>query len=152
MMLVRLLLATHMTDKKPPAIESLNGTLFSAQGINIIEEDFFSWILSPLFWTDFKPLADTITDAIDNYDSESVDEDLFKEIYQEIVKRGERHRIGEYYTPEWLAELTLLEAAQILDHEKKRKIFSILGPACGSGTFLTNAIQEKRLLFARNNR
>lgn len=140
MMLVRLLLARHLLNGKPPALESLDGKLFESQGIKIIEEDFFSWILSPLFWSQFKPLVDTITDALDMYDLEAVDEDIFKEIYQEIIKRGERHRIGEYYTPEWLAELTLNEAIATLDPKGKRKLFSILDPACGSGTFLTNAI------------
>ena len=65
---------------------------------------------------------------------------IFKEIYQEIVKRGERHRIGEYYTPEWLAELTLNEGVKAFDPEGKKRLFSVIDPACGSGTFLTNAI------------
>jgi len=141
MILVRLLLARHLTKVGvPPAIDSLNGKLFDSQGINIIEDDFFSWILDPLFWSQIKPLIETIIDALDYYDLEAVDEDIFKEIYQEIVKRGDRHRIGEYYTPEWLAEITLLEAAATLDPKRKMKSFSILDPACGSGTFLTNAV------------
>ena len=139
-MLVRLLLSRHLVNGRPPALESLSGKLFQSQGIKIIEEDFFSWILSPLFWPQFKPLVETIVDAIDRYDLEAVDEDIFKEIYQEIIKRAERHRIGEYYTPEWLAALTLNEAVSILDPTGRRKLISILDPACGSGTFLTNAI------------
>ena len=140
MMLVRLLLSRNMVKGKPPSLESLNGNLFNSQGIEIIEEDFFSWILSPLFWAHFKPLVETITDALDSYDLESVDEDIFKDIYQEIIKRGERHRIGEYYTPEWLAELTLCEAVKAFDPTDEKRLFSVLDPACGSGTFLTNAI------------
>jgi hypothetical protein len=139
MMLVRLLLARFMVKEKPPTLGSLNGSFFNSQGIKIIEEDFFSWILSPLFWTQFEPIVETLTDAIDSYDLDSVDEDIFKEIYQEIVKRGERHRIGEYYTPEWFAELTLDAAVNFLDLGEK-EVFSIIDPACGSGTFLTNAI------------
>jgi len=141
MMLVRLLLARHLIRGGiPTARESLNGKLFDSQGINIIEDDFFSWILNPLFWPQVKPLIDAITDALDYYDLEAVDEDIFKEIYQEIVKRGDRHRIGEYYTPEWLAEITLREAIGALDPQRQRRSFSIFDPACGSGTFLTNAI------------
>lgn len=141
MMLVRLLLGRHLIGEgTPPARESLNGKLFDSEGINIIEDDFFSWVLNPLFWAQVKPLIETITDGLDYYDLEAVDEDIFKEIYQEIVKRGDRHRIGEYYTPEWLAEITLREAIAILDPNKKRRSFSVLDPACGSGTFLTNVI------------
>jgi methylase of polypeptide subunit release factors len=140
MMLVRLLLARHLIKEAPPARDSLSGKLFDSQGIHIIEEDFFSWILNQLFWHQMEPLVEIITDALDYYDLEGVDEDIFKEIYQEIVKRGDRHRIGEYYTPEWLAELTLQEAVLALDPKGERKAFSVLDPACGSGTFLTNAI------------
>ena len=141
MMLVRLLLARHLTKVgTPSAIDSLNGKLFDSQGINIIEDDFFSWVLDPLFWPQIKALIGTIMDALDYYDLEAVDEDIFKEIYQEIVRRGDRHRIGEYYTPEWLAELTLTEAVAAVDPKNERKSFSILDPACGSGTFLTNGI------------
>ena len=141
MVLVKLLLARNIVKEgTPPARESLNGRLFDSQGINIIEDDFFSWILNPLFWPQVKNLVEAITDALDYYDLEAVDEDIFKEIYQEIVKRGERHRIGEYYTPEWLAELTLREAIDNLSPAKQEGVFSVLDPACGSGTFLTNAI------------
>lgn len=145
MMLVRLLLARHLIKEgTPPPRETLNGKLFDSQGINITEDDFFSWILNPLFWSQMKPIIQVITDALDYYDLEAVDEDIFKEIYQEIVKKGDRHRIGEYYTPEWLAELTLQEAVSILDPKQERKFFSVLDPACGSGTFLTNTISTLR--------
>lgn len=145
MVLVKLLLARHIVkEDSPPSRESLNGKLFDSQGINIIEDDFFSWVLNPLFWSQVKPLIEIITDALDCYDLEAVNEDIFKEIYQEIVKRGDRHRIGEYYTPEWLAEVTLREAVATLDPNREMKAFSILDPACGSGTFLTNAISVLR--------
>jgi type I restriction-modification system DNA methylase subunit len=141
MVLVRLLLAEHlMKEGSPPARDALNGRLFDSQGINIIEDDFFSWVLNPLFWSQVKPLLEMLTDALGAYDLEAVDEDIFKEIYQEIVKRGDRHRIGEYYTPEWLAELTLSEAVYAMDPKHERRTFSALDPACGSGTFLTNVI------------
>jgi type I restriction-modification system DNA methylase subunit len=144
MMLVRLLLARYLIKGVPPAKETLSGELFDSQGIKIIEDDFFSWVLDPDIWLKVKPLIETLMYAFDYYDLESVDEDIFKEIYQEIVKRGERHRIGEYYTPEWLAETTLQEAITALSSEGNVKIFSILDPACGSGTFLTNVVSILR--------
>jgi len=140
MMLVRLLLAKYLVKGNPPVLESLNGKLFESQGIKIIEEDFFSWILTPLFWAQFRPYIEILTDALDSYDLQEIDEDIFKEIYQDIVKEADRHRIGEYYTPEWLARLTLDEALAIIDPPSKKTCLSILDPACGSGTFITNAI------------
>jgi type I restriction-modification system DNA methylase subunit len=140
MILVRLLLAKRLTKGSLPARDALSGKLFNSQGINIIEDDFFSWVLNTLFWSQVKSLLEIITDAFDSYDLEEIDEDIFKEIYQEIVKRGDRHKLGEYYTPEWLAELTLNEAVSFMESKNEQKKFSILDPACGSGTFLTNAI------------
>ena len=141
MILVKLLLAKRLTkDANLPPREALTGKLLSSQGINIIEDDFFSWVLNPLFWSEVKGLLQTLTEALDSYDLTTVDEDIFKEIYQDIVKRADRHKLGEYYTPEWLAELTLNEAISKIDPRNERQLYSILDPACGSGTFLTNAI------------
>jgi hypothetical protein len=140
MILVRLLLAKRLTKDSLPARDALSGKFFNSQGINIIEDDFFSWVLNSLFWSDVKPPLEIITEAFDSYDLEEIDEDIFKEIYQEIVKRGDRHKLGEYYTPEWLAELTLNEAVSLIDPNHEQKTLSILDPACGSGTFLTNAV------------
>lgn len=142
MILVRLILAKRLVKNSPPIKDAVTGKLFSSQGINIIEDDFFSWILHPLFWHQVKELLEAIANALDIYDLEAVDEDIFKEIYQDIVKRGDRHKLGEYYTPEWFAELTLNEAIAIFDpKQEKGRSYSILDPACGSGTFLTNAIK-----------
>ncbi|MGA2913119.1 MAG: N-6 DNA methylase [Methanoregula sp.] len=139
MILVRLLIGRYLVQKDHQYIEILNGRLFEKQGITIIEEDFFSWVLNPNIQPQIKNLIGVISEALDCYDLESVNEDIFKEIYQDIIKKGDRHRLGEYYTPEWLAELTLLEA--INQYKKQGKSpKSFLDPACGSGTFLTNSI------------
>jgi len=35
---------------------------------------------------------------------ENFSEDVLKGLYQELVDPEERHELGEYYTPDWLAE------------------------------------------------
>ncbi|MBC7129174.1 MAG: N-6 DNA methylase [Thermoplasmatales archaeon] len=119
----------------------LSGEYFDLYGIeNLTEEDFFTWILDPKIKNKAIKLARDLTMELKIYNFADIDEDFFKEIYEEIIGRGQRHRIGEYYTPEWLAELTLIEA--IKAWKKHNSGFPrILDPACGSGTFLTNAIQ-----------
>jgi len=90
--------------------------------------------------------------ALAKYDLKNVDEDFFKEIYEEIVERAQRHRLGEYYTPEWTAELTIKEALQYFDNDNTGGIPKILDPACGSGTFLQGAIKIlKRKLEGKKN-
>lgn len=116
----------------------LDGSYFSGVGIaNFIEEDFYAWVLNADIKEEAIKLVKGLTKQLMVYDFSKADEDIFKEIYQEIVGPQIRHRIGEYYTPEWLAELTLREALHSLGHQRLPRI---LDPACGSGTFLTNAI------------
>ncbi|MEN6459212.1 MAG: N-6 DNA methylase [Thermoguttaceae bacterium] len=64
--------------------------------------------------------------------------DLFKPLYQDLFPRPLRRQLGEYYTPDWLAE-HLLDQLGCLGRR-------LLDPACGSGTFLVMAI--RRLLEA----
>jgi len=62
---------------------------------------------------------------------------LLKKLYQYLVPPEVRHSLGEYYTPDWLAELVLEEVGYD-GHNHER----LLDPACGSGTFLVFAIQK----------
>ena len=62
--------------------------------------------------------------------------DALKHLYQEMFPRRARHALGEYYTPDWLAEHVLDE----LGYTDQR----MLDPACGSGTFLVAAINRVR--------
>jgi methylase of polypeptide subunit release factors len=119
----------------------LRGEYFVKYGINnLIEEDFFSWILHRKVVDEALELFAGVAKELLKYDLTQIDEDFFKEIYENIVERGQRHRIGEYYTPEWLAELTLREVLELW-WSKSDEPPRIIDPACGSGTFLVNAIR-----------
>lgn len=116
----------------------LNGSFFRQRGINnFIEDDFFSWILEEIIKIEVINIVKGLLMQLVIYNYGLADEDLFKEIYQEIIGPTARHRIGEYYTPEWLAQLTLENSLKQINIEE---FPSILDPACGSGTFLTNSI------------
>jgi len=122
--------------------KALTGKYFADYGIvNLIEEDFFTWILHPKIVDESLELVASLVKELLRYDLTQVDEDFFKELYQEIVERGQRHRIGEYYTPEWLTELVLREVMSMWKGESPPRI---LDPACGSGTFLSTAIRMLR--------
>jgi len=56
-----------------------------------------------------------------------------------------RHDLGEYYTPDWLAEQTLDELGYDGNPDKR-----LLDPSCGSGTFLVMAINRARAWFAEH--
>ena len=70
--------------------------------------------------------------------------DLFKGLYQAIFPRRFRHALGEYYTPDWLAEHVLDQAGYHGEPGVR-----LLDPACGSGTFLVQAIRRLRDRWAQ---
>ncbi|MGH7165901.1 MAG: N-6 DNA methylase, partial [Nitrospiraceae bacterium] len=63
--------------------------------------------------------------------------DLLKDLYQSLMPRRIRAALGEFYTPDWLAELVLNEAGYAGDPSQ-----GLLDPACGSGTFLVQALRR----------
>jgi len=122
-------------------LKALRGEYFTEYGImNLIEEDFFTWIIHEKIRDRSLELICSIAKELLRYDLTQIDEDFFKELYQEIVERGQRHRVGEYYTPEWLTELVLREVLDLWWRDNI-ELPRILDPACGSGTFLTNSIR-----------
>ena len=126
------------------SIESLeNGTVFKYEGINNFNEgDFFSWYL--LSWDDeLKSVTQNLIIKLKNYDFSSLNlepkeaKDLIKNIYHHLLPQELRHKLGEYYTPDWLAEFVINKLE--IDFTKENRI---LDPTCGSGTFLTLVIDK----------
>jgi hypothetical protein len=126
--------ALPVTDEEITLV--LEGKVFAKDlGIrNFLEEDFFSWVGRIKGGIEATRI---ILERIDNYDLTQIDEDILKGLYQELVDARERHDLGEYYTPDWLAEQIV---AETLTDPKT----PVLDPACGSGTFLAAAIRAKR--------
>jgi type I restriction-modification system DNA methylase subunit len=135
-----------------------NGGIFKIFGIeNFLEGDYYSWYLDEID----KALADIIAEiarrlsefepATPQLEPESA-RDLLKRLYQHLVPEDIRHKLGEYYTPDWLADFLLDEVG--LSRENLEKMGSenslkpleikILDPACGSGTFLVRYIARVR--------
>jgi SAM-dependent methyltransferase len=59
-----------------------------------------------------------------------------KVLYESVLTPEQRHDLGEYYTPDWLAaEMVARVVPDPLDTR-------VLDPACGSGTFLFQAVRR----------
>ena len=113
----------------------IDGRAFEALGVsNIGEQDFFAWVLAPEVREGALTVFRKIAALLVAYDLSRIDEDLLKQLYQNLVEPETRHELGEFYTPDWLAELTLREIGY-------RPGKSLLDPACGSGAFLFTAIR-----------
>lgn len=84
----------------------------------------------------FLPLLPTsllMTEAF-NPQSELQKEDIFAEIYQQLVFPETRSHLGEYYTPAVLAR-TMVEQFYTLGNK-------VIDPACGSGMFVVEVIKQ----------
>lgn len=115
----------------------LTGKFFRDQSIlNLAEPDFFSWSLDTAGEAPFFQVLDSIFKRLQEFDWSKIDEDLLKMLYQELVDPEDRSALGEYYTPDWLAELILED----IKYDSGR----LLDPACGSGTFLFSAVHRLR--------
>ena len=123
--------------------EMEEGGIFAELGIkNFLEADYFAWYLDE--WNDeIAGLIYEIVKKLLDYEPATIElspervKDLFKRLYQNLVPRTIRHKLGEYFTPDWLAELVLDEVSYDGDPDKK-----VLDPACGSGTFLVLVIKR----------
>jgi len=113
----------------------IDGRAFEVLGVsNVGEQDFFAWALAPEVREQTLAVLRQIAGSLVVYDLARIDEDLLKQLYQNLVEAETRHELGEFYTPDWLAELTLREIGY---HPGQ----SLLDPACGSGTFLFLALR-----------
>jgi len=140
--LVKLIAYLALFREKPKQKDEffsiLEGEAFRQRGFqNLAESDFFTWVLSAPLLSDAHGLLRGLAQHISVYDLSKINEDLLKELYQQLVDPETRHDLGEFYTPDWLADLTLRQAFW-------GKGKSLLDPACGSGTFLFIAIRLLR--------
>ncbi len=129
-----------------------DGGIFKQYGIrNFLEGDFFGWYLAA--WNDdIEEGVSSLVKRLAEYDPGALElapenaRDLLKKLYHYLLPREIRHDLGEYYTPDWLAERLIRETLGLgnkpdaIVNPKTR----VLDPACGSGTFLLILIKFMR--------
>jgi type I restriction-modification system DNA methylase subunit len=138
--------ADYETGKLRSYLDDMEqGGLLKQLGIaNFLEGDFFRWYLD--IWDDALEVAlRRLIGDLGAYSLVTLDvdpeetRDLLKKLYQNLMPKKLRHALGEYYTPDWLAERLLNQLGYQGDPRQR-----LLDPACGSGTFLVLAIKRVR--------
>jgi hypothetical protein len=124
-----------LLDKLPADGASLlEGRAFRDLGIvGAVESDFFDW---PLLDPKGGDLVMRIARHANRFRLHDIEVDVLKGLYESLIDPEQRHDLGEYYTPDWLAE-RMCETA-IRDPLNER----VIDPACGSGTFLFHSIRR----------
>ena len=112
----------------------LSGRAFQAANIfGAVESDFFDWVVADPAG---ERLVRRIMAHVRRFRLREVESDVLKILYESLIDRDERHGLGEYYTPDWLAAKIVREAVERPTEQK------VLDPACGSGTFLFHAVRR----------
>ena len=123
-----------LTDPSIAPSSLLAGERFSQSGIGgVVEADFFDWPVSAPGGDSF---VRTLARRIARFDWSAVAHDVLKTLYESVIDDVTRHRLGEYYTPDWIAERIV---AEVVDSPLDQRV---LDPACGSGTFVFWAIRR----------
>jgi methylase of polypeptide subunit release factors len=114
----------------------LSGGALADIGIRgAVEGDFFDWVLLD---GEGRDLVLRLARQANRFRLRDVQSDVLKALYESLIDPEQRHDLGEYYTPDWLAAKVVAAA---MDRPLDQRV---LDPACGSGTFLFHAIRRLR--------
>ena len=107
----------------------------------VVESDFFAW---PTEIEGGLSFIKTLARRVARFDWQQAPNDVASILYETVIPPDERRQLGEYYTPDWLARTMVREV--VTDPFEQ----SVLDPACGSGTFVAEAVTH--LIETANNR
>ena len=96
----------------------------------IVESDFFTWPAE----VGALPFLRTLARRLARFDWLDAPTDIAAILYETVIPPSERRQLGEYYTPAWLAQTMVREL--VSDPLSQQ----VLDPACGSGTFIAEAV------------
>ena len=98
----------------------------------VVESDFFAWPTE----VGGLPLLRTLARRIARFKWQEAPNDVASILYETVIPPDERRQLGEYYTPDWLARAIVREV--VTDPLGQY----VLDPACGSGTFVAEAVNH----------
>jgi hypothetical protein len=133
-------------DTELPAI--LDGSHFrnEYQLENMVEQDYFGWLVRPTYIPSLIPIAHDIQRDLHAYDFRRRDEeDLFGRLMAQIARKSQRKLLGQEWTPVWLARLL---AERCLDNLPHGEAPHIVDMCCGSGSMLAEVLKASRARYA----
>jgi hypothetical protein len=118
----------------PAPADLLSGKVFQDAGISgVVESDFFDWVLAASGSDD---LIRRISAQVARFRLGDIKHDVLKGLYESLIDPEQRHFLGEFYTPDWLAQKV---CDRVLDRPLEQRM---LDPSCGSGTFMFHAVRR----------
>ena len=122
----------HYASERPDAL--LKGHILAEQSDlhGVIDADLFTWPTEVGESTYLREIAR----VVEWFDWTQNAKEVAPTLYQNVITQEERKRLGEYYTPRWLAKEiteTVVDAPLIQ---------RVLDPSCGSGTFIETTVEH----------
>ena len=118
--------------ERPDAL--LKGQILAEQSDlhGVIDADLFTW---PTEVGETTYLLE-IARVVEQFDWTQNATEVAPTLYENVITQEERKRLGEYYTPRWLAkEIT----ETVVDAPLSQRV---LDPSCGSGTFIETTVEH----------
>ena len=123
---------TRHASERPDAL--LKGRILAEQSDlhGVVDADLFTWPTEVGESTYLREIAR----VAEQFDWTQNATEVAPTLYQNVITQDERKKLGEYYTPRWLAkEIT----ETVVDDPLNQRV---LDASCGSGTFIETAVEH----------
>lgn len=124
--------------------EILTGELFETRFHlkNMVEQDYFGWMLRPEYLPRVLPVAMEIQHDLYAYDFSAVrEEDLFGRLMSQLARRAQRKLLGQEWTPQWIARAL---AEKCITMIPTGEVPCLIDMCCGSGAIMAEVIKAAR--------
>ena len=112
---------------------------------NMVEQDYFGWLLNAAHLRQLVPIAQQIQQDLYAYDfSWRPEEDLFGRLMAQLARRSQRKLLGQEWTPGWLGRHLALCCLDNLPEGEDPRIVDM---CCGSGSILAELLKAARDRF-----
>ena len=112
---------------------------------NMVEQDYFGWLINETHIGQVVPIARQIQQDLYAYDfSQRPEEDLFGRLMAQLARRSQRKLLGQEWTPGWLGRHLALCCLDNLPQGEKPRIVDM---CCGSGSLLAEVLKAARDQF-----
>ena len=133
-LIAHVVLGIRITDPATTPGALVIGEAFREARIGgVVDADFFDWILDA---DGGETWLRSLARRVARFAWKEADHDVLKVLYESIISTDQRHRLGEYYTPDWLAEHVV---AEVITDPLSTRCADV---SCGSGTFLFHAVRQ----------
>ena len=109
---------------------------------NMVEQDYFGWMLRPEYLPQVLPVAREIQVDLYAYDFSVVqEEDVFGRLMAQLARRTQRKLLGQEWTPHWVARALAERCLNLLPDSESPCFVDM---CCGSGSIMSEVIKATR--------